>query len=138
MLTRTPALMSSATPSAGEQQIFIVTTLGSVSNGASSPITFSIGRSWLVTRIVTYHWNNGRGMTPGKISLRAFNGTLYGPWQAVGEPGPGGVPNAYWVVRPSTIIPLDTYTVIDSDPSTWSQNQETGGAGMSWGSGDPR
>jgi hypothetical protein len=67
--------------------------------------------------------------------LRASDGTPYGPWQATGEPGQGGVPDAAWVVRPNIVIPPGTYTVLDSDPSTWAQNQETGGAGMAWGSG---
>jgi hypothetical protein len=133
-----PRVTPTATPSSGEQQIFIVATLGSVSNGASRTTTFSTSRSWLVTKIVTYHWNDGRGMAPGFISLRASDGALFGPWWAVGEPGSGGVPNAYWVVLPNTIIPSDTYTVIDSDPDTWSQNQETGGRGISWGDGIPR
>ena len=130
----------SATPdssSVAEQQIFSITSVGVAYNGATKATRFIISRSWLVTRIVTYHWNDGRGVTPGTISLRADDGTTYGPWQATGEPGSGGVLDAYWVVKPNVVIPPGTYTVIDSDPGTWAQNEDTGGAGMSWGYGIP-
>jgi hypothetical protein len=29
-------------------------------------------------------------------------------------------------------LPAGTYTVLDSDPATWSQNAETGGQGIIW------
>jgi hypothetical protein len=131
----TPEATPAATPSVTEEEFFRVASLGGANNGATKPTTFSINKSWLVTKITTYHWNNGQGKTPGTVGLRAADGTTYGPWQATGEPGSGGVPNAYWVVRPNIVIPPGTYTVLDSDPSTWAQNEETGGAGMSWGSG---
>jgi hypothetical protein len=71
-------------------------------------------------------------MTPGSISLRDSAGNTYGPWQAYGEPGMGGVPDAYWVVEPDVVLPPGTYEVVDSDPSTWSQNSDTGGRGVTW------
>lgn len=132
----TPSATPSASPLA-EQQIFSITSIGVANNGATKATRFFTSRSWLVTRIVTYHWNNGQGMTPGTISLRADDGTTYGPWQAIGEPGSGGVLDAYWVVKPNVVIPPGAYTVLDSDPSTWAQNEETDGAGMSWGYGIP-
>ena len=132
----TPSATPSLSPLA-EQQIFSITSIGVANNGATKATRFLISRSWFVTRIVTYHWNNGQGMTPGTISLRADNGTTYGPWQAIGEPGSGGVLDAYWVVKPNVVILPGAYTVIDSDPSTWAQNEETSGAGMSWGYGIP-
>ncbi|MGB9902475.1 hypothetical protein [Methanothrix sp.] len=85
-----------------------------------------------ITKIRTYHWNYGQGMAPGSISLRDSTGNTYGPWQAYGEAGMGGVPNAYWVVEPDILLPAGIYEVIDSDPSTWSQNSETGGRGVTW------
>ena len=121
-------------PSATEEEFFKVSSLGVAYNGASSP-TFTLSDTWKVTELLTYHWNQGQGMTPGTIGLRAANGTMYGPWQATGLPGQGGVANANWVVHPDVIIPPGTYSVIDSSPSTWSQNSETGGRGMGWGKG---
>jgi hypothetical protein len=129
-LTRTPTEISSAV-----EEFFRVFSIGVANNGATKPTTFTIAESWLVTSIHTYHWNNGKGATPGTIGLRASNGTIYGPWKATGEPGQGGLPNAFWVVKPNVIIPMGTYTVLDSDPSTWAQNSDTGGAGMAYGYG---
>ncbi|CAG0953890.1 hypothetical protein ANRL3_00424 [Anaerolineae bacterium] len=128
--TRTPTEITSAV-----EEIFRVFSVNSAANGATRPTTFSTTESWLVTSIHTYHWNYGIGATPGTIGLRASNGTIFGPWKATGEPGQGGVPNAFWVVKPNVIIPRDTYTVLDSDPGTWAQNSDTGGAGMGYGFG---
>jgi len=134
-VTRTPTPKVTPTPSAAEEEFFRVGSLGVAYNGATEPTTFSIDESWLVTYLITYHWNGAEGATPGTVGLRASDGTTYGPWQAAGGLGQGGVPNAYWEVKPNIVIPPGTYTVLDSDPSTWAQNEETGGAGMSWGNG---
>jgi hypothetical protein len=118
-----------------EEQIYEINTLGAVYNDPTTPTIFTIYDTWLVTEIVNYHWNDAQGAEPGTIALQAEDGTLYGPWQAHTLPGQGGVPNAYWVVNPQVVLPPGTYTVIDSDPSTWAQNSETGGIGISWGKG---
>ena len=74
---------------------------------------------------------DGRGTArPGTIALRDASGRVYGPWQATGSPGQGGVANAMWTARPMATLPAGRYTVIDSDPSTWSQNSATHGAGI--------
>ena len=66
----------------------------------------------------------------GTIALRHSDGTVYGPWQTEGALGQGGVKNAYWFVRPNADIKAGTYTVVDSDPSTWSHNSGSAGAGF--------
>lgn len=130
--TRVP---SSTPPAASVVEEFLrVWSTGIAYNTASAPTTFTIDQAWQVTEIVTYHWNDGQGASPGTIGLRAADGTLYGPWQAAAMEG-SGVSDAAWVVNPNVVIPPGSYTVIDSDPNTWSQNQETGGAGMTWGKG---
>lgn len=78
----------------------------------------------------TYHWNNARGRPPGKISFKHESGRVFGPWQARGKPGQGGVPNAYWTVETSVILPPGGYTVIDSEPSTWATNANGGFRGF--------
>jgi hypothetical protein len=83
-----------------------------------------------ITAITTYHWNNGRGADPGSIALVDASGRLYGPWAADGSPGQGGVPDAYWTVRPNLSLPPGRYVVIDSDLTSWAHNEATGGAGM--------
>lgn len=83
-----------------------------------------------VTAITTYHWNDGRGADPGYVALVDARGRLYGPWAADGSPGQGGVPDAYWTVRPNLTLPAGRYIVIDSDLASWAHNEATGGAGM--------
>lgn len=134
LLVPTEDVSSNPIPSENVEEMFIVTSLGSAHNGAT-PTTFTISEPWLVTEIKTYHWNNGNGVTPGTIGLMAADGTVLGTWQADGLQGSGGVPDAYWVVNPNIVIPSGTYTVIDSDSETWSQNSETNGIGMAWGLG---
>lgn len=100
-----------------------------VRNGGTPP-SFSLAEPYQVTQIDTYHWNDGQGATPGTIALEGSNGVTYGPWQARGLPGQGGVENAYWVVEPNIRLDPGSYKVIDSDPSTWATNDEAGGVGM--------
>ena len=101
-----------------------------VSNGPTASNIFKIDKPHLLTYIRNYHWNNGKGATPGTISLKDQNGKIYGPWQAQGTPGMGGISNANWEVSPKIILPEGTYTIIDSDPKTWSTNAQSGGRGM--------
>lgn len=115
-----------------ETLILETPTLATVYNGPTAPTVFTLESQMRISRIRTYHWNHGQGMTPGSISLRDSAGNTYGPWQAYGEPGMGGVPDAYWVVEPDVVLPPGRYEVVDSDPSTWSQNSDTGGRGVTW------
>jgi hypothetical protein len=77
-----------------------------------------------VCKIIDYHWNYGKGNTiTGEIMLRNTNdGTTYGPWKTNGEPGMGGVLNAYWVAHVDEVVKKGTYVVEDSEESTWSNN----------------
>jgi hypothetical protein len=84
----------------------------------------------MITLIRDYHWNSARGATPGSIALRDASGRLWGPWPASGSPGQGGVPNAYWTAYPQAVLPAGTYTVIDSDPASWSHNAESNNRGF--------
>jgi tetratricopeptide (TPR) repeat protein len=99
--------------------------IAGVGNGPSQPTRFSLNSAHVITLIQDYHWNSARGAAPGTISLRDANGRIYGPWQSVGSPGQGGVPNAYWTVHPGEMLPTGTYTVIDSHPASWSHNSDS-------------
>ncbi len=66
----------------------------------------------------------------GTISLKGSDGTVYGPHSASGIPGRGGMPNAGWEARPNVIIPAVAYRIVDSSPSTWAQNGDSGGRGQ--------
>ena len=130
-----PPTVAPTSEAALEEKFFEVWSTGVADNGATVPTTFEIDQAWKVTQILTYHWNDGQGKAPGTVGLRAADGAIYGPWQAVGVPGNGGLPNAAWYVTPNVVIPPGAYTVLDSDPGSWAYNSETGGAGMAYGIG---
>ncbi|MGZ9190602.1 MAG: hypothetical protein ACXW39_11160, partial [Nitrospira sp.] len=67
----------------------------------------------------------------GTIALRDATGLLFGPWGVAGSAGQGGVPNAFWTATPNVTLPAGTYTIIDSEPTTWSQNSQSGNRGFS-------
>lgn len=96
---------------------------------SAAPIV-RLDRRTRISAITTYHWNDGRGAEPGSIGLVDARGRVYGPWPAYGSPGQGGVPDAYWTVRPNLALPAGRYIVIDSDLGSWAHNEATGGAGM--------
>ncbi len=123
-----PATEGSA-PKAVEK-IFDNNNPDAVQNLPTRATEIALNGSLRIAKITTYHWNNGQGAPPGTIALRSSTGEVFGPWQASGEPGQGGVPNAYWVVEPDVVLPAGIYSVIDSDPATWAQNGGTGGAGI--------
>ncbi|MBI4728716.1 MAG: hypothetical protein HY775_04345 [Acidobacteria bacterium] len=118
-------------PAVGEPQaIFKIDSIQGTMNGPSNPSAFSISSTARIVKIMTYHWNGAKGKTPGTIGLRASDGTMFGPWNATGRPGQGGVPNAYWWVEMDVLIPPGTYQVIDSDPASWAWASDTGGRGI--------
>ena len=100
-----------------------------VQSGPTQPTTFAVTEPFMVTFIQDYHYFNG-GALPGTIALKHEDGTVYGPWHTTGSTGQGGVLNAYWNAEPQVVIKPGNYTVIDSDPSTWSQNSASGFAGF--------
>jgi hypothetical protein len=104
---------------------------GGVANMPTSATSFTLTSYAYITYIQTYHWNYGRGTAnPGTIKLVAADGKVYGPWTATGAAGQGGVPNAYWTVNPPGLFPPGTYTIIDSDNATWSQNAQSQNKGF--------
>lgn len=108
-----------------------------MNNSPTAPTRFTIREPHQITYVFTYHWNDGRGTPAGTVALQSEDGSIFGPWRASGTPGQGGVPNANWEVRPNVVIPAGTYTIVDSDPSTWSQNAQSGGRGMAIVKGFP-
>jgi len=77
-----------------------------VRNSPQQAAIFRTSQPFMINTLRTYHWNNGRGTSsPGTIGLTASDGKKYGPWNATGSPGQGGVPNANWITKPNVIIP---------------------------------
>lgn len=101
--------------------IFDTFNTASVGNNPTVPTMFTLRGSYVITQIMTYHWNNGRGMAPGTIALKGQTGKIYGPWPAKATAG-SGAQNVFWTVNPNVRVPAGTYTVVDSDPVTWSMN----------------
>ena len=111
--------------------IFDNGNIGTVQNGPSNPTTFTIPITRHITYVSDYHYFNN-GVLPGTIAFKHSDGTIYGPWQTTGMLGQGGVLNAYWICYPNIDIKAGIYTVIDSDPSTWSQNSESNYCGFTY------
>lgn len=101
-----------------------------VENGPTQPTKFSISRAYCITDIRSYHWNYGNGSPRGNISLHHDDGTVFGPWEVSTSRGSFDRENVAWQCNPNVTIPAGTYTVVDSDARTWSQNQRTRGMGM--------
>lgn len=86
-----------------------------------------------ITKQGSYHYNDGKGKIPGTLGLKDQNGRTYGPWQTTDPKGQSGVPSVYWLLtipNGGVDLPAGTYTVVDSNPSTWSYNSETGNCGV--------
>ena len=122
---------------AGPVQLYTNGNTGSVSPGATAPSQFTITSGPVrLSALKTFHYVSPNGLSSaGMISLQGSDGKVYGPWQTTGSAGPGGIPNAFWTASIDVELPAGIYTVIDSDPSTWSANADSGGAGMFWISG---
>ena len=104
---------------------------GAVENSPPNPTVLTFDTPIHLNYIETYHWNYGNGVSkPGTIGIKNENGNQYGPWQATGRDGSGGVQDAIWRADADVSLPAGTYTIIDSDPETWSHNKESGNAGF--------
>ena len=100
-----------------------------VSNGGKPP-EFLVAGTEHIDTLSTYHWNGAKGAPPGSISIRTLAGQTVGTWAAVGSSGQGGAKNVNWTVHPNINLTTGTYVVVDSNPATWSENQQSGGFGF--------
>jgi PKD repeat protein len=107
---------------------------GAVLGGGKSPSYTTKGVSYCVMQIITYHWNNGQGKTPGTIGLDGINGSKIGTWTATGSSGQGGAKNVNWTAAVSTaskpVVINGLFSCVDSNPATWSQDSQTHGTGF--------
>lgn len=133
--TLPPRPVASETAAPTEEKLFDNGNIAGVQNAPTKETQFTLDKTRHITKISDYHWNKATGSTPGTIGLKDASGKTYGPWQATGRDGQGGVKNAYWDTAPDFDLPAGTYTVIDSEPATWAQNSGSEGAGMTsvWG-----
>lgn len=109
-----------------------------VSNGGSRPTFSTHGNAYCLMYVQTYHWNNGAGSTPGTIGLVRLSGPGAIPSYVASLPaktsaGENGAANVNWFASVPITKPVildGEYSCADSDPSTWSTNKESGGAGF--------
>ena len=123
---------SDLSPASGETVLFKLESVQGVRNQPSQKTLFTLTSPSKITKLWTYHWNNGRGKPGGTIALKAKNGTTFGPWAVGTLAGSGGVPNAYWMAKPNVSLPPGTYEVLDSNPASWSTNSEMRDMGCAW------
>jgi hypothetical protein len=102
-----------------------------VGNNPSAPTMFTVNAPVVVNYIQTYHWNYGRGAQAGRVALRDQSGRVYGPFNTAATSGHAGAQNVNWVANSIAVaLPAGTYTIVDSDPATWSQNAQSQGRGF--------
>jgi hypothetical protein len=119
----TPPLEPTRIPTPeGQEDIIAINPGGEMKNNATYAPSFTIDHPFQITLILTIHWNGGKGAEPGTISLEDSEGNVYGPWQARGA-AYKDVPNVRWIVEPMVMIPAGEYTVYDSEPETWTNNE---------------
>jgi hypothetical protein len=92
-------------------------------NQPSFPCGFVIDKPMMVTKIMDFHINNGKGASPAMIGLQEHDGAWYGSWHAYGK-AYDGIPNAIWVVTPNFEIPAGSYQVRDQEGSTLSADAD--------------
>ena len=97
-------------------------------DGPPEPSTFTLDDSHIIKRMETFHFPPPPEV--GYIGLRAEDGSEFGPWDAIGKPGPGDMPDVFWEVKPEVLLPPGTYQVTVSHPHTWSFNEESGNRGF--------
>ncbi len=94
------------------------------------PTQFRITEKTRITSIQTYHWNKGQGAIPGSIALEGRGKKMFGPWKATGKENKDGLANAFWEVTPNISLEPGLYTVLDSNPETWSRNSRKDNEGI--------
>lgn len=108
-------------PPMEQEVLWTNNNIAGVQNEVQNPTIITLENDSTIAFIFNYHYFNN-GTEPGTIALIGEDGTKYGPWQATGRVGQGDVKNAYWDVYPDIELKKGNYTVVDSDPETWSNN----------------
>lgn len=133
--TRTPSSLTASYRCSGPTMTLFDDTNGrAVSNWGTTPTFTTKGVTYCLAQLVTYHWNGGKGATPGAIALTSPSGAVTGPFKATGSRGQAGARNVNWtanVATSSTPVVLNgAYSCVDSNPTTWSQDSGSGGRGF--------
>lgn len=126
------ALLAAVIPAfADEEMLWTNFNTGAVQNGpklySGAPMKKDT-EPVLITKVRTYHWNNGNGAPAGTISICEDElNNVIGTWPAVNRSG-SGRQNVYWEALVDCVMyPGHNYFVKVSDKSTWSYNDESEG-----------
>ena len=133
LLTPKGLATTGSTASSTSSYLFDNWNIYTVKNKPVKDTVFILDSDAVVTFIADYHWNYGSGALPSSkgISLKDSSGAVFGPWPVTTSSGQGGALNVAWEAHlPGVLLPAGTYTVIDPDPATWSQNDTSGGSGF--------
>lgn len=88
-----------------------------------NPTKCTLNRETTITRIITDHYNGGKGdPTGGTITMKDKGGNVIGQWRATPAANKNGVPGAKWICNINVNVKPGTYFIQDSNPSTWSKN----------------
>ena len=73
LLSATSQTRTAPTPPTGDEGVLLDNTnIYGVGNGPTVPTKFTIRQPYVITMIMDYHWNNGRGTRVGTIGLRVI------------------------------------------------------------------
>lgn len=127
-------IMLMITPGIGavssQEQIWTNENTDKFFNTPDKPTLVTFNSCVKILSITTNHWNYGKGDNPGKISLFHEDGTQYGPWGTFGKNGTKNELNVYWVSNPGDELKPGTYSVADSNPTTWAYNDGSDNRGI--------
>lgn len=129
-----PLVVESAVCTGNASAFFDNWNGGGVGDNGQSPTFSTNGSTYCVDHIEDYHWNSGNGAAPGTIGLFFTDRSrTLGPWTATATSGQNNAPNVNWSATPAPAVFVinGTYKIIDSSPTTWSQNAQSGGLGFS-------
>ena len=111
-------------PSAQAGTVFFIGTKDNPKNqNPKNPTKFTLNKETTITRIVTDHYNDGKGdASGGTITLKDKGGSVIGQWKARPSANKSGVASAKWISDMNVKVQPGTYFIHDSNPSTWSKN----------------
>jgi hypothetical protein len=107
---------------------------GVPSNDGRAPSFSTGGKPYCLYELTTSHWNNGQGAPAGTVTLVGGSGPgarRIGPLKLEPVSGKAVDINLFAALPEAPPVVIDgTYTVSDSQPSTWSQNSQSQGLGF--------
>ncbi len=104
-----------------------------VYNGPQACPLYTAEDDVVLKAVSTYHWNGGAGAAPGAIRIYDITddeSVLIGSWDATARDG-SGAKNVLWDVFPDIQLQKGhKYHIKDSDPETWSTNEDADNMGF--------